>query len=287
MRRMFLGLALAVLAMGPPSQVRAGDAEDREAAQEIAGILRDSGKIRDYNVGVKYKKGTVWLEGRVTTEEQMQEVLMLVGDLDEVTQIVNNLSVGPAGPMQKTRSGKKVQITRGNAGNPARQRGQPSASDARVACRWAWPRAAVLPLRPIISKAIRIARQARCRAKCQGQMGGGGMGGGPMGGQVPAQMGGPGAGGAGRPLPAYVPGPNGSPPPAAYDQPYMPNYAWPSYAAYPNYAAVTYPKQYAASAWPYIGPFHPYPQVPLGWRKVSLEWDDGWWFLDFDDRGCH
>jgi osmotically-inducible protein OsmY len=69
-----------------------------------------------------------------------------------------------------------------------------------------------------------------------------------------------------------------------YDQPNMPSYAWPSYAAYPNYAAVTYPKQYSASAWPYIGPFHPYPQVPLGWRKVQLEWDDGLWYLDFSSK---
>ena len=72
--------------------------------------------------------------------------------------------------------------------------------------------------------------------------------------------------------------------PARYDQPCMPNYAWPSYAAYPNYAAVTYPKQYSPTAWPYIGPFYPYPQVPLGWRKVTLEWDSGWWFLDFKDQ---
>jgi hypothetical protein len=50
---------------------------------------------------------------------------------------------------------------------------------------------------------------------------------------------------------------------------------------------VTYPKQYSASAWPYIGPFYPYPQVPLGWRKVQLEWDDGWWWLNFKDRGHH
>lgn len=69
-----------------------------------------------------------------------------------------------------------------------------------------------------------------------------------------------------------------------YDQPYMPSYAWPSYAAYPNYAAVTYPKQYSPSAWPYIGPFYPYPQVPLGWRKVALEWDDGLWYLDFTSK---
>ena len=69
-----------------------------------------------------------------------------------------------------------------------------------------------------------------------------------------------------------------------YDQPNMPGYAWPSYAAYPNYSAVTYPKQYSASAWPYIGPFYPYPQVPLGWRKVALEWDDGLWYLDFTSK---
>ncbi len=65
--------------------------------------------------------------------------------------------------------------------------------------------------------------------------------------------------------------------------PNLPNYAWPGYAAYPNYAAVTYPKQYAPTAWPYIGPFYPYPQVPMGWRKVTLEWHDGYWNLDFDD----
>jgi hypothetical protein len=73
-----------------------------------------------------------------------------------------------------------------------------------------------------------------------------------------------------------------------YDNPQMPGYAWPSYAANPNYAALTYPKQYSPSAWPYIGPFYPYPQVPLGWRKVTLEWDDGWWFLDFKDcKNCY
>jgi len=76
--------------------------------------------------------------------------------------------------------------------------------------------------------------------------------------------------------------------PMRYDQPHLPNNAWPSYAAYPNYAAVTYPRQYSPAAWPYIGPFYPYPQVPLGWRKVTLEWDDGWWMLDFCDspRRC-
>jgi hypothetical protein len=88
----------------------------------------------------------------------------------------------------------------------------------------------------------------------------------------------------GTPMPMHLPGSGVGIAPARYDHPSMPGYAWPSYAAYPNYAAVTYPKQYSASAWPYIGPFYPYPQVPLGWRKVTMEWDDGWWMLDFKDR---
>lgn len=94
--------------------------------------------------------------------------------------------------------------------------------------------------------------------------------------------------------PGYAPqGPAPAPmygPPVAgashtiYNQPNNPNYAWPAYAQYPNYAAVTYPTQYSASAWPYIGPFYPYPQVPLGWRKATLEWDDGYWNLSFSPR---
>lgn len=100
----------------------------------------------------------------------------------------------------------------------------------------------------------------------------GGTGGGPGMGQ-PMPMGGSGVG-----MPAV---------PVRGGGPNMPNYAWPSYAASPNYAALQYPTQYSPTAWPYIGPFYPYPQVPLGWRRVSLEWDDGWWFLDFDERHVH
>ena len=58
---------------------------------------------------------------------------------------------------------------------------------------------------------------------------------------------------------------------AVFNSPNLPEYAWPTYASYPNYAQVTYPKQYSASAWPYIGPFYPYPQIPMGWRQVQLD----------------
>ncbi len=102
---------------------------------------------------------------------------------------------------------------------------------------------------------------------------------------APAGYGAASPGGAvGAPQPMHMPGSGVGVAPARYDHPQMPGYAWPSYAAHPNYAAVTYPKQYSPTAWPYIGPFYPYPQVPLGWRKVTMEWDDGWWYLDFKDR---
>lgn len=69
-----------------------------------------------------------------------------------------------------------------------------------------------------------------------------------------------------------------------YNSPHLPETAWPTYANYPNYAQVAYPSQYSASAFPYIGPFYPYPQVPLGWRQAQLEWDDGSWKLNFRPR---
>ena len=74
-----------------------------------------------------------------------------------------------------------------------------------------------------------------------------------------------------------------SPKMGRYDQPNVPNYAWPTYAAPNNYSEVAYPRLYCPEAAPYIGPFYPYPQVPLEWRKVTLEWHDGYWWLDFDD----
>jgi len=86
-----------------------------------------------------------------------------------------------------------------------------------------------------------------------------------------------------QPIPAYAL-PSGQAPQVTYESPSLPRYAWPTYAAYPNYAAVTYPRQYSPHAWPYIGPFYPYPQVPLGWREASLKWKDGWWKLNLKSR---
>ena len=237
MRTVFTCLAIAAL-VATPAISRAGEQQDKAAAEQIATILRDSGQMQNYSVGVKYKSGTVWLSGKVANNQQMQTALDVVGDIEGVKQIVNNMTVGNK---SSTKGSKNVRAS---------------------------------AVEPAVSKSPAVKRTASSEGDVA-----------PAGyhhlpGHRAARVMGPSA---------AVLAPVGNPgvQQAAYDQPHMPNYAWPSYAAYPNYAALTYPKQYSATAWPFIGPFYPYPQVPLGWRKVSLEWDDGWWFLDFQDRNHH
>jgi hypothetical protein len=77
------------------------------------------------------------------------------------------------------------------------------------------------------------------------------------------------------PMPLVAPGqPN-------YDMtgPRMPPYSWPTYAPYNNASRIAYPQAYPYNAFPFIGPYYPFPKVPLGWRSVKLEWDDGHWYL--------
>lgn len=72
---------------------------------------------------------------------------------------------------------------------------------------------------------------------------------------------------------------NGGPGGYALAPPTMPPYAWPTYAPYNNYSRVAYPNEYPQSAFPYIGPMYPFPKVPLGYRAIKLEWEDGhWWY---------
>lgn len=94
-------------------------------------------------------------------------------------------------------------------------------------------------------------------------------------------------GGPGMPMPAgpdgygMDPAPIHMPPTAGlYDgtPPRMPPYAWPTYAPYNNYSRVGYPTEYPSNAFPFIGPFYPFPKVPLGYRAIKLEWEDGHWY---------
>ena len=91
---------------------------------------------------------------------------------------------------------------------------------------------------------------------------------------------GPAAAAKGPTMPEPVPAFRAQPPAyASMNPPYMPPYAWPTYAPYNNFSRVAYPTAYPYNSWPYIGPVYPFPKVPPGWRSVKLEWDDGyWWF---------
>ena len=311
MRRFLCGWIIAAVVSAIASVAVAGN---QEVAEQIAQSLRASGKMHDYKIGVKYQEGTVWLVGRVASEQQRTTALNLVMQSPNVNHVVNNLSVStpdtdqtaassgsqvrfgsvhdatyesesPSGPKLSHPSGlsaaERLQRTiRGTRPQPAtgettldtvnQVERVPASFEPALAQRTSVtePTLAEPTLAPPMDSQP-VPRRPLPLAYTQ---------------QPNAAMAAPPAMAPGAPRPMYTASAAGGVAPARYDQPYMPNYAWPSYAAYPNYAAVTYPKQYSPTAWPYIGPFYPYPQVPLGWRKVTLEWDDGWWMLDFKDR---
>jgi hypothetical protein len=253
---------LAAFALTLSGIARSGD---REVAEQIGKHLRESGKLQNYSINVKYKDGTAWLSGRVSSPQQVAAAADVAGSYPEVTNVVNQLQVaarGTAAPAAGQTTKSSLWPVRRASVEAPRSSFDPSHVTRPQPAPRMMPAAARMPSRPIrrVDHVVEYPSEGPY----------------PYAPEVAMNMG-------GRPLPAYVHGSPGAAAPAKYDHPYMPNYAWPSYAPYPNYAALTYPKQYSPTAWPYIGPFYPYPQVPLGWRKVTLEWDDGWWFLDFKD----
>ncbi len=210
---------------------------------------KEAGQLRGFGVDVKSQNGVVQLVGRASSEAQRNTIIALAEGVEGVTGVRQNISVPKAAPAMP----KPVFAAQDVEANSL----APVAVDpvVRPARESAAPSVAVAAM-PVASEAAPMTRTVANFAPAPGPV-------------------------AGQPVPmAAVPAP-GTP---RYDTPNLPNYAWPGYAAHPNYAQVTYPTQYSPSAWPFIGPFYPYPQVPLGWRRVSLEWDDGWWFLDFSDR---
>jgi hypothetical protein len=295
MRRFFTGFAVAALMAVLPTLALAGN---QEVADQIAQKLRASGQMNGYKIRIKCQDGTVWLRGQVASEEQLNGALKLAFQTAGVKRVVNELSLAePSEPVAD------------NAPQNSRQASNPSQNPLRGLTQGLTTRQPQKPsfvkrLESVITRSSDQSTPAQAervantfhpapvtrvsaeeaqeeempqtmRAPAQAR---------PMAVNRVAYNQGP-TPSNGRPLPMYTASANhAGAAPARYDQPCMPNYAWPSYAAYPNYAAVTYPKQYSPTAWPYIGPFYPYPQVPLGWRKVTLQWDDGWWFLDFKDQ---
>ena len=266
MRHLLTGMVIAAAVTLTPTLALAGN---QQMAEKIAAKLRDSGQIESYNIGVKYQNGTVWLKGQVASQDEVSRAMRLAYQVSGVERVVNELSLAPDGETADAACSVRFGKT-----ESARSMAKSSDSSSKAVRQTvAEEGQAPLPMKVSYLQAQAGAPAAAPEAPVAPAS------------RPAAPL--PAAAAGGRPLPAYVtPMGNQAPAPMSYDQPQLPNYAWPSYAAYPNYAAVTYPRQYSATAWPYIGPFYPYPQVPLGWRKVTLQWDNGWWFLDFKDSAC-
>ena len=236
---------------------------NQEVAEQVGAALT-SANLDGYDIQIRYQNGIVMLDGSVGTQAERANAARVASSIPGVRSVSNRLActeergrpvagqpgqMGPAGPYGQ------VPNAQGQYGPPPQY--GPGPQNNISAAGFRQPGAGPMPGQPMPG----------------GGMPGGGMppqmaGGMPMGPGAPPSYGHPGAGAS----------------QAVYNNPSLPDYAWPSYAQYPNSAAVNYPTQYSASAFPYIGPFYPYPQVPLGWRDATLRWDDGQWNLMFRSR---
>lgn len=203
-----------------------------------------SAGLSGYDIEIRYKNGACSLIGEVSNKAEAMRAQQAAESVGGVQQVINRLTVG----------GQPVAPAQ-----PMASRGPIYPAGLAVGEGQLPPG---IPPQAAMQMQMQQAQAMQAMSAMGGHpgMGGPGMGGHPGGGIAPA-------GGH-----------------MMYNQPNVPEYAWPTYAQYDNYAAVTYPSQYDASAFPYIGPFYPYPQVPLNWRQSTLEWKDGHWGLRFSTK---
>jgi len=296
-------------------------AHNQKMAEQVADALREA-RLNGYDIEIEVRDGRAVLDGKVRDVTHRALATQVVSRIEGVREVENNLRFVPQGGVQQAsaaapQSARRPQVVHASVTQttqkPAGQVQQVSASMPAPADNQqvAEQIAASLSQTGLVGYDIEVrfnegvaslagqvatpAQRQAAHAACQrvpgvrsvnnqlqvaGQIQQTGFAQQPMAPQpsYPAVM------------PASMGGQPGMPPagmgaaPVSYNNPHLPSHAWPSYAQYPNSAAVTYPTQYSASAWPYIGPFYPYPQVPLGWREASLEWDDGYWQLNFNKQ---
>lgn len=307
MRRIVLGIAAAVTTFAPAA-VQADDQQIADFIRNKLQIEQREGNLRGFNVDLRVDRGTVWFDGNVSNADQEALILRTAQSAGYlgVVQVVDDIEIAtkaaptperaiPAivpGPSAARTAALQtplgVQAQRPEAAKQVQYQQQPPAptrfaqagSGTRGYAPAAQDYAAPIVTGEVYGAPAEYGAPADYGVPVGAEYVSGGE---PMPfascGGAPVQ-GVPVGGGYGEPVPAGYGGGAAGP----SEAPNLPGYAWPGYAANPNYGAVTYPKQYSAAAWPYIGPFYPYPQVPLGWRKVTLEWDDGWWQLDFNDK---
>ena len=293
----------------------------QQTTQQIAQAIQQSG-VRGHDIDLRYRGGVATLMGKAQSPQDVARLTQIISRIPGVRQVNNQLQAPGMAPPSQTASGSESsnqrvaeQIAQALAANrlsgldiEVRYNGGLATLSGPV------PHPQVVMIAHQVAASVPGVLQVDNRLQVVGMPGQPGppagypgagprgpnvmpvshqmpgqphpamMAAGAMGGMAAGAMGmGPGMGGMGPGAGPHAHG-GGNPSHLAYDLPNLPNHSWPTYAAYPNYAQVSYPKEYSASAWPYIGPFYPYPQVPMGWRQVQLEWDDGAWNLNFRPR---
>jgi hypothetical protein len=236
--------------------------DDAEVVAAVVSALRNAkakGELVGFGVDVRSNNGVLQLTGRASSSQQRDKILKIAANVNGVAGVREAIAIPSATPAVAAVTPQLPEPPSLQEVALAPVAVDPVSRPSRLAS----DRIAAAPVAAPVQSPV-MTTPYRAQAAPVGAM--------PASAAAPM---------AGQPVPMAPYAAVGAP---RYDSPNMPNYAWPGYAAYPNYAALTYPQQYSPSAWPYIGPFYPYPQVPMGWRKISLEWDDGWWFLDFTDR---
>ena len=173
---------------------------NQQLANQLAGMYRTSGQLRNYDIDIRTQDGVVTLSGSVDNHAQLAALETMTNRHPSVRNINNNVQV--------------------------RTTIQPVANLEA-------PR-----LQPVVAEGEQLAEPAPINAFA--------------GGVAPYS-----------------------------DAPVMPPYAWPAYTPYNNYASMAYQTQYPSGAWPFIGPPHPYPMIPSGWRRVTLKWKKGYWWMNF------
>jgi hypothetical protein len=236
----------------PPAAARAKKVSaNQELAERVAKTLRDA-RLNKYEIDIDVRSGIVTLVGSVVKPEQKAAAEKAVSAVPGVTRVVNRLEVSEKYTKSDVRQAEAT-MPRSPIGSSqyiSRTNGQrdPSAG-LGPNIEGAEPTLQTVPPRVVYNnppqQQLQSVPQSAPQQYCPPGMGG--QNGYPAGGM-----------------------PNG------YPAGGMPNGAYQGYG--------TQGPQQAASAYPYIGPYYPYPQIPLGWRKASLEWDDGYWNLNFRSR---
>ncbi|MHC4874943.1 MAG: BON domain-containing protein [Planctomycetota bacterium] len=271
---------------GKKRQPQQAGPNGQQVANAVAMAVQQSG-LRGHDLNLKVQNGTAILSGKAASPQDVAALTQIVSRVPGVRQVQNNVSApGLQAPAPPKTQNQQVAEQIANALAANRLSGldiEVRYNNGTATLSGAVPHPQVKAIAHQVTASVPGVQQVNNKliAPAAPQAGPRGPQGPPVQQVAFQQQGAPGA------PPMMAPpqmAAGGAASHMAYDMPHLPAYAWPSYASYPNAAQISYPQQYSASAWPYIGPFYPYPQVPLGWRQVQLEWDDGNWNLNFNPR---